>query len=79
MQVKWAKMKAQQDRWNEEYLLLQEEMRCTVVYLEWKAGWWKKQAIRHSTQDPILSQGLYACAERQAYLLGKLATSCVKK
>lgn len=37
MWVEWAKAKAQQDRWDEERQLLQEEMRRTVVYLEWKA------------------------------------------
>lgn len=79
MQVEWAKMKARQDRWNEEYLLLQEEMRRTVVYLEWKARWWRKQATRRSTQDPIFSQALYAYAERQAYLLDMLAASCIQK
>jgi hypothetical protein len=79
LRAEWAKMKARQDRWDEEYKLVQEEMRRTVVYLEWKARWWRQQAARRSVEDESISQGLYACAERQAHQLDMLASSCVKK
>jgi hypothetical protein len=79
LRAEWAKMKARQDRWDEEYKLVQEEMRRTVVYLEWKARWWRQQAARRSVDDESLSQGLYACAERQAHQLDMLAASCVKE
>jgi hypothetical protein len=79
MRVEWAKAKARQDRWDEEYHLLQEEMRRTVAYLEWKVRWWRNQAIRRVTDDAPLAQGLYAYTGRQAYLLDTLAHSCVTK
>lgn len=79
MRAEWAKMKARQDRWNEEYQLIQEEMRRTVAYLEWKARWWRAQTTRRAVDDPVLAQGLVAYAERQADLLERLAYSCIKK
>lgn len=79
LRAEWAKMKARQDRWDEEYRLIQEEMRRTVAYLEWKAQWWRRQATRRLVEDKSLSQGLQACAERQAHLLERLALSCVGK
>lgn len=79
LRAEWTKMKACKDRWNEEYKLIQEEMRRTVADLEWKAGWWRRQATRRSVEDASLAQGLYACAERQANQLDMLALSCVKK
>ncbi len=79
MWVEWAKTKAHYDRWNEEYQLLQEEMRRTVVYLEWKARWWRNQMRRRTTDDAVLAQGLHAYARRQAYQLDMLAASCVQK
>ncbi len=79
MRVEWAKTKARYDRWNEEYQLLQEEMRRTVVYLEWRARWWRNQISRRVTDDAVLAQGLHAYAKRQAYQMDMLAASCVKK
>ncbi len=79
LRAEWAKMKAHLDRWDEEYQLIQEEMRRTVAYLEWKAGWWRRQATHRSVEDASFLQGLRACAERQAYLLDRLAVSCVEK
>jgi len=79
MRAEWAKMKARQDRWEEEYQLVQEEMRRTVAYLEWKADWWKGQAYRRAGLDLALSQGVSAYALRQASLMTALATSSVSK
>ncbi len=77
--AEWAKMKARQDRWEEEYMLIQEEMRRTVVYLEWKAKWWKQQGTQHRVENLALSQALKAYALRQAHLWTMLAKSCVDK
>ena len=79
MRSEWAKMKARQDRWDEEYQLVQEEMRRIVAYLEWKAGWWKAQALRRSVGNPALAQGLSAYAHRQESLLISLAASSAMK
>ena len=40
LQVEWAKVWARKQRWEEEVLLLQEEMRCVIVFYEWKSQWW---------------------------------------
>ena len=37
MQVEWAKACACMNRWKEELLLVQEEMRRVISYHEWKA------------------------------------------
>jgi len=79
MRSEWAKMKARRDRWDEEYQLVQEEMRRTVAYLEWKASWWKAQALRRIVDDPALELGLSAYAYRQESLLTSLAASSALK
>ncbi|THU84102.1 hypothetical protein K435DRAFT_806990 [Dendrothele bispora CBS 962.96] len=42
--VKWCKSYACVNRWREEILLLQEEMRRCLVTLEWQAKSWEQQA-----------------------------------
>ena len=79
MRSEWAKMKARCDRWDEEYQLVQEEMRRIVVYLEWKAAWWKAQASRRTVDNSALAQGLSAYAYRQESLLTLLAASSAMK
>lgn len=37
MRAEWAKGLARKERWDEEYLLVQEEMRRTISYFGWKA------------------------------------------
>jgi len=45
MRIEWTKTQAWMMRWQEEYLLIQEEMRQTLAWFEWKAGWWETQAV----------------------------------
>lgn len=40
LQVEWAKAQARKQRWEEEVLLIHEEMRRVVMFYEWKAHWW---------------------------------------
>lgn len=79
MRAEWAKMRARRDRWEEEYRLVVEEMRRTVVYLEWKAAWWRGQCWRRNDVDLATQLGLKAYAERQARMLELLAVSCIMK
>jgi len=79
MRAEWAKMKARQDRWEEEYQLVQEEMRRIVAYLEWKADWWKAQAERRVGLRPALAEGVCAYTWRQSSLMTALAASSVRK
>ena len=46
LQVEWSKTQVQMHRWEEEVVLVQEEMRRVIAYHEWKASWWQSQAAR---------------------------------
>jgi hypothetical protein len=67
VRVQWAKAKANQDRWDEEFLLVLEEMRRTIASFEWQIRWWKTQQNRRELDStPNLHQALTAYARRQA-------------
>ncbi|KAH6888247.1 hypothetical protein BKA70DRAFT_1443241 [Coprinopsis sp. MPI-PUGE-AT-0042] len=80
MRTEWARSRARKDRWCEEYLILQEEMRRVVAYLIWKAKWWEsRSALRAATLDvdsSVLS-GVSAYAQKQGSLLRQLAEATV--
>ena len=40
LRSEWAKSRARANRCKEEVLLLKEEMRRVLVFLEWKSKWW---------------------------------------
>lgn len=69
LRVEWAKSRARAKRWHEEVLLLQEEMRRVLVYLEYKAAWWVECGDAEGREtSPALAEGLRAYAEGQAQL-----------
>lgn len=74
MKVEWAKTRARKLRWDEEYQLVQEEMRRTIVYLRWKAEWWRGQVDARADAEAHLLSGLNAYAHKQAAMLDRLAT-----
>ncbi|KAG1844094.1 hypothetical protein C8R48DRAFT_750896 [Suillus tomentosus] len=74
LRVEWVKARARALRWNEEVLLLKEEMRRTRAYLEWKARWWDIRA-KFTVDDRPLSEGIAAYAFRQAALQRRLSVS----
>jgi hypothetical protein len=71
--VEWAKSQARADRWNEEVVLLDEEMRQMIEYCGWKASWWKQQASQRGDVSPELAEGLLAFAEEQAAIEDSIA------
>ncbi|KAI0764426.1 hypothetical protein BC629DRAFT_1293606, partial [Irpex lacteus] len=76
MRVEWMKSRARSRRWAEEVQLLQEEMRRTVVFLEWKASWWRDQIRERCYRTSLaIARGLAAYAEKQASNHEKLAQS----
>lgn len=80
LQVEWAKVQARKQRWEEEVLLIQEEMRRVVMFFEWKAKWWRSQGSRRSVSsdaDDSIIHGVAAYAEKQAQLCVRFAHSCV--
>ena len=69
LRVEWAKAKARADRWEEEVVLLNEEMRRTLEFCSWKANWWETQITQRESSlqpDDPLAGGLKAYAHQQA-------------
>ncbi|KAF9554491.1 hypothetical protein CPC08DRAFT_737663 [Agrocybe pediades] len=66
MRVEWAQARARMKRWEEEVLLLREEMRRVLEYHKWKATWWESQAKRRNSNDAALNSGLAGYASKQA-------------
>ena len=77
LQVEWAKVQARKQRWEEEVLLIQEEMRRVVMFFEWKAQWWRSRAHCRSDADDGIIHGVVAYAEKQAHFCESFAQSCV--
>lgn len=76
LRVEWSRSHARKDRWEEEVLIIQEEMRRVITYHEWKAEWWRSRAMRRSGLDAATLQGVAAYAEKQAHLSEQLAQQC---
>jgi hypothetical protein len=75
MRVEWAKTHARANRWQEEMLLVTEEMRRVIAFLDWKATWWRAQGPRRTDVRDDIKDGLVAYAQRQGDLMQKLAES----
>ena len=73
LRCEWAKSKARSARWKEEVILLIEEMRRVIVFLDWKANWWVGQSgLRHDVSNEV-SDGLHAYAAKQAHIMHSMA------
>jgi hypothetical protein len=68
LRLEWAKSRTRAWRWTEEVDLLEQEMDRVLRFLRWKEAWWTKlQDQRPSVvEDPILSEGFAAYAQRQS-------------
>ncbi|KAJ7707270.1 hypothetical protein B0H14DRAFT_2646846 [Mycena olivaceomarginata] len=78
IRVEWCKAYARVKRWQEEVLLLQEEMRRCLRTLEWQAAVWdgRAAATHYSGKrafSPTHMEGAMALAARQAALRRRLA------
>jgi len=76
MRVEWAKARARKMRWNEEYQLIQEEMRRVLTYLEFKAVEWEERANGRTHGHPSILHGVSAYAHKQAHIARRMATRC---
>jgi hypothetical protein len=79
LRPEWTKAKARRDRWDEEWQLVQEEMRRVVAYLEWRALWWREQGRRCKVDDEGIMSGLRAYADKQAATLLDLARDSARQ
>lgn len=75
MRSEWAKSHARAQRWSEEAILLVEEMRRVIEFLDRKAQWWQSQRQRRPDARTDVIIGLDAYAERQACIREDLAKS----
>ncbi|KAF7441031.1 hypothetical protein PC9H_001380 [Pleurotus ostreatus] len=69
LRVEWAKSYARAARWAEEVSLVIEEMRRVVVYLDWKAQWWRSRCQQRPDVARALQEGMNAYASRQSKML----------
>lgn len=75
VRAEWARSRARVRRTTEEVMLLREEMRRVLEFLEWRARWWDAKADLRSNVSLEMSEGLKAYAFQQAALQRSLATS----
>ena len=74
MRVEWAQSVARADRWKEEVILLQEEMRRVVEFLEWRSrDWLSKVNARAGTLTSAVHAGVSAYAKKQGSIFHRLA------
>jgi hypothetical protein len=77
--VEWAKAKARADRWEEDVILLDEEMRRVLEFCSWKARWWKERvSLRENLPGPY-AEGLCAYAAEQADMEQRIRTAWTTK
>lgn len=69
------KSRARAQRWTEEVLLVREEKRRVLEFLEWRHDWWIERAHMRAVSDPALADGLQAYAYEQAKLQDSLSKS----
>ncbi|KAF6741396.1 hypothetical protein DFP72DRAFT_1115848 [Ephemerocybe angulata] len=74
LRVEWLKSRARLRRWEEEYLLVQEEMRRTIAYLDWEASLWSTRASAAPFKGPDVAHGIAAYAAKRASLSRALRT-----
>ena len=79
MRVEWTKARARMMRWQEEYLILQEEMRRVITWFEWKGTWWQNQATRRTNVEAEILRGISAYAYKQADLVLRMARRCAEE
>ena len=74
MRAEWAQCVARAQRWEEEVILLQEEMRRVVQFLEWRSkNWFAKVDSRTDASTPAVRIGLSAYAKKQGSVFHNLA------
>ncbi|KAJ7194745.1 hypothetical protein GGX14DRAFT_537360 [Mycena pura] len=66
IRIEWTKARARADRWREELILLDEEMRRVLQFCQWKAAWWDARRYARRDVSPELAEGLCAYATEQA-------------
>ena len=83
LRIEWCKARARAHRWQEECLLLHEEMRRMLQFFDSEVMHWKKLAtvITDSTNYTMADkrEGLNAYAHRQANIRDAMRNLCAQK
>jgi len=77
--VEWCKARARAHRWQEECLLLAEEMRRVSAFFSWQCNWWKSLVASITEQPEVLQEGKIAYACRQADIRDAMKLHCEAK
>jgi hypothetical protein len=75
LRVEWSKSQARKMRWEEEVQIIQEEMRRTIVYYEWKQQWWLEQHPQSMNSEDTIQVGISAYSQKQAHYCKCMAES----
>lgn len=73
LRVEWCKARARAERWYEEIVLLNEEMRRSVMYFRWKSRDWEGRRDSTINNDEVSRAGLRAYALQQADMFFNMA------
>lgn len=76
MRAEWAQIRARMSQWDEELLILQEEMQRVLAFFEWKSMWWLEQGKQREGLEPLLESGVVAYAHKQAAISLRMAARC---
>ncbi|KAF7308292.1 CxC2 domain-containing protein [Mycena chlorophos] len=60
MRVQWTRALARKERWQEEVMLLEEEMRRVLRYLDWRERRWTSSASWRAVGDATVAAGIQA-------------------
>lgn len=74
--IEWSKAYARKTRWEEEVVLLEEEMRRVLVLLEYEANVWEKRGPRRAIDD--ITRGQRAYGHHQAAIRRRMAQKFVR-
>lgn len=69
----YLKARARKHRWTEEVMLLSEEMRRVLRFLESRSRWWHDRQMQWDDLDAEVADGLRAYAFRQAAMCDDIA------
>jgi hypothetical protein len=75
LRVEWSKSQARKMRWEEEVQIIQEEMRRTIVYYEWKQQWWLEKNYQQTNSEDAIQHGITAYSQKQAHYCKCMAES----
>ncbi|KAF8814361.1 hypothetical protein BYT27DRAFT_7219865 [Phlegmacium glaucopus] len=67
LHIEWCKARARAHRWQEECLLLAEEMRRVVAFFSWQAEDWRRTARKVENQLPTSSETIEAVAATEIH------------